>query len=290
SSETIVSEKKRRLSRSVVRPAKYNDYVGYSDKKSKGSETKNEKIFVIEFDDSLADLIGNEEEKGEIIDQTAKNENGSSESVVSEKRRRPSRSVVRPPKYNDYVGYSDKKTKGSVKTSENIFGSESHDSIIDNLIEEEEKKEETIDPQNTALPISDEREREITVLSLSAEEIKRLSHMKEQCFSLFMKEAGLDTIALCPSKTEKIRLSQLKKECFSVAIEKEKSNGNATPKCVLCVCDGSEFTIRQTEEKVHSTPQCVMCEVHPTTVCAYVDHLRKCHKSKLIMNGIYLLC
>ncbi|GMS97692.1 hypothetical protein PENTCL1PPCAC_19867, partial [Pristionchus entomophagus] len=148
----------------------------------------------------------------------------------------PSRSVVRPLKYTYYKGYSEGTDKSSAKRSiseksaETIFGMESHDSMVDDPIGEEAKKDETI--ETTAPPISSKQGRAIAALCLSSEEKKLLSQMKQRCFSESMKEAGLDTVALRSSRTEGMRLSQL--ECFSVPMAKESNNDYATPKCVLC--------------------------------------------------------
>ncbi|GMS91038.1 hypothetical protein PENTCL1PPCAC_13213, partial [Pristionchus entomophagus] len=46
----------------------------------------------------------------------------------------------------------------------------------------------------------------------------------------------------------------------------------------------------KSDSKMYTSPQCVLCETYPPTVCGYVDHLYKKHKSTLIQNDIYLLC
>ncbi|GMS91037.1 hypothetical protein PENTCL1PPCAC_13212, partial [Pristionchus entomophagus] len=39
-----------------------------------------------------------------------------------------------------------------------------------------------------------------------------------------------------------------------------------------------------------NTPQCILCEVHPTTVYGYANHLHKQHKSTLKAHRIFLIC
>ncbi|GMS91089.1 hypothetical protein PENTCL1PPCAC_13264 [Pristionchus entomophagus] len=44
-----------------------------------------------------------------------------------------------------------------------------------------------------------------------------------------------------------------------------------------------------------TTPLCILCEPgsrakNPKTALAYAIHLKNCHKSSLIDNGIYLIC
>ncbi|GMS91206.1 hypothetical protein PENTCL1PPCAC_13381, partial [Pristionchus entomophagus] len=53
-------------------------------------------------------------------------------------------------------------------------------------------------------------------------------------------------------------------------------------------CDSRHFFLRKNEVK--TTPQCILCEMYPSTLRGFTDHLYTHHKSTLIANGIYLLC
>ncbi|GMS91209.1 hypothetical protein PENTCL1PPCAC_13384, partial [Pristionchus entomophagus] len=143
SSEAVDSAKKRRSPRSVARPRKLTALdFGESNEPSvkkvkKESETKSENISGLGSCDLTADDLIEEREKEEAFVHSAENVMDSSETLVSKNKRRPSRSVVRPVKYADYVGYSGKESNVSEKKIE-------RGSIKEDLIEKERDKEKSV--------------------------------------------------------------------------------------------------------------------------------------------------
>ncbi|GMS90776.1 hypothetical protein PENTCL1PPCAC_12951, partial [Pristionchus entomophagus] len=60
------------------------------------------------------------------------------------------------------------------------------------------------------------------------------------------------------------------------------------------MCDGREFTIHKLDinliRPMHSTPKCILCETFPATVSDYASHLYNNHGSDLNSNGVFLHC
>ncbi|GMS90796.1 hypothetical protein PENTCL1PPCAC_12971, partial [Pristionchus entomophagus] len=90
-----------------------------------------------------------EEERGENFEFMDLNQKVSCVAFDFEKKRRPSRNVKRPLKYNEYMDYSDEESetfrkKWKTEKRGRKIGEEDMSALVDDMIEEDEENEDTI--------------------------------------------------------------------------------------------------------------------------------------------------
>ncbi|GMS83442.1 hypothetical protein PENTCL1PPCAC_5617, partial [Pristionchus entomophagus] len=189
--------------------------------------------------------------------------NESSETDEMEKRRRPSRVILKPLKYADYSDYSD---------------GDDEPSFMKERSESEKKRR-----SNKGVCNSELSSRESRVSKMNDTELK----CPECEFCTLFVCSWINHLRKQHSTTPVLAGLALLCKCGNESTSDEHNRRCNVAKCtVIHKRDGS---IRRLGDEM-TTPKCVLCEVYPTTLFGYANHLRVHHKSSLKANGIYLIC
>ncbi|GMS90773.1 hypothetical protein PENTCL1PPCAC_12948, partial [Pristionchus entomophagus] len=235
------------------------------------SERRNENIRKYSVNSTMGDFA----EEGEEEDRIGHAVDAQKETVEKKKRRRPSRTVSRPLKYNE----SEEDFDENCESSESSECSE---------VEKNRRSSRTISI-NTKYNGSQEDSDEEPGTSVKKSRSKSTNRKNKATPKCILCETYPSTASGYSAHLSDKHKSTLKRlEVYLICACGQEFRSSAHDPEHIKKCDGLKFTLHKLDKKI--TPQCVLCEAYPTTSSGYVQHLYVHHRSTLKANGIFLLC